>query len=299
MDLDRPTIAVIRGVAIGGGLGLALACDLRFCAADAHLAITPAKLGLVYGHAETRRLVELVGPSRAKDLLFTARRIETDEALAIGLIDRRRRDRIAGDRAWLRPWACGHQSNVGPRGQARDRRHRRRHEQGDAGLPRADRSRGAGAGFRRRAERVREQAGGEIRISRADRAAARKASVRPVACPSPCCSVLALVGFASGFVDAIAGGGGLLTVPALVLAGLDPVAAVATNKLAGVFGTGSATLAFARAGKIEANMVPAALAACIGGRARGAGVALRPARASEPCASVRPRRRRALFRPLP
>ena len=51
--------------------------------------ITPAKLGLVYGHAETRRLVELVGPSRAKDLLFTGRRIETEEALAIGLIDRR------------------------------------------------------------------------------------------------------------------------------------------------------------------------------------------------------------------
>jgi enoyl-CoA hydratase/carnithine racemase len=89
MDLDRPTIAVIRGVAIGAGLGLALACDLRFCAADAHLAITPARMGLVFGHAETRRLVELVGPSRAKDLLFTARRIETDEALAIGLIDRR------------------------------------------------------------------------------------------------------------------------------------------------------------------------------------------------------------------
>jgi enoyl-CoA hydratase/carnithine racemase len=89
MELDRPTIAIIRGVAIGAGLGLALACDLRFCAADAHLAITPAKLGLIYGHAETRRLVELIGPSRAKDLLFTARRIETDEALAIGLIDRR------------------------------------------------------------------------------------------------------------------------------------------------------------------------------------------------------------------
>ena len=89
MDIDRPTIAVIRGVAVGGGLGLALACDLRFCAADAHLAITPARLGLVYGHAETRRLVELVGPARAKDLLFTGRRIETDEAQAIGLIDRR------------------------------------------------------------------------------------------------------------------------------------------------------------------------------------------------------------------
>src|SRR6185437_2466417 len=89
MALDRPTIAVIRGVAVGGGLGLALACDLRFCAADAHLAVTPARLGLVYGHAETRRLIELVGPSRAKDLLFTGRRVETDEALAIGLIDRR------------------------------------------------------------------------------------------------------------------------------------------------------------------------------------------------------------------
>ena len=89
MDLDRPTIAVIRGVAIGAGLGLALACDLRFCADDAHLAITPARLGLIYGHVETRRLIQLIGPSRAKDLLFTARRVETDEALAIGLIDRR------------------------------------------------------------------------------------------------------------------------------------------------------------------------------------------------------------------
>jgi enoyl-CoA hydratase/carnithine racemase len=89
IEIDRPTIAVLQGNAVGGGLGLALACDLRFCAADAHLAITPARLGLVYGHAETRRLVELVGPARAKDLLFTGRRIETDEALAIGLIDRR------------------------------------------------------------------------------------------------------------------------------------------------------------------------------------------------------------------
>src|SRR5580700_7646441 len=61
----------------------------HFSAGDAHLAVTPARLGLIYGHAETRRLVELVGPSRAKDLLFTGRRIETEEALAIGLIDRR------------------------------------------------------------------------------------------------------------------------------------------------------------------------------------------------------------------
>jgi uncharacterized protein len=76
--------------------------------------------------------------------------------------------------------------------------------------------------------------------------------------------ILALFGFASGFVDAIAGGGGLLTLPALALAGLDPVAAVATNKLAGTFGTASATLAFARAGKIKPDMAPAAVAACVG-----------------------------------
>ncbi len=48
IELDRPTIAILQGNAVGGGLGLALGCDLRFCAADAYLAVTPAKLGLVY-----------------------------------------------------------------------------------------------------------------------------------------------------------------------------------------------------------------------------------------------------------
>jgi hypothetical protein len=81
-------------------------------------------------------------------------------------------------------------------------------------------------------------------------------------------ALLALVGFAAGFVDAIAGGGGLITLPALALAGLDPVAAVATNKLGGVFGSGSATLAFARAGEIDlATMSGSALAALVGGAA--------------------------------
>ena len=77
-------------------------------------------------------------------------------------------------------------------------------------------------------------------------------------------AMLAIVGFASGFVDAIAGGGGLLTLPALALTGLDPVSAVATNKLASTFGSGSATLTFWRAGKIEAAMSPFALAAALG-----------------------------------
>ncbi len=86
--LDRPTIAALRGAAIGGGLALALCCDLRFCADDAFLAITPARLGILYGFVETRRLVQTIGPARARDLLFSGRRVACVEALAIGLIDR-------------------------------------------------------------------------------------------------------------------------------------------------------------------------------------------------------------------
>lgn len=75
-------------------------------------------------------------------------------------------------------------------------------------------------------------------------------------------AALAAASLVAGFVDAIAGGGGLLTVPALLLAGLDPVAAIATNKLQGSFGTASATFAFARAGLIERRtaLVPALIA---------------------------------------
>ena len=86
--LERPTLAKIEGNCVGGGLALALACDLRFCADDAHLAIPPAKLGLLYGFAETKRLVALIGPARAKHLLFSARRVAPAEAQHIGLIDR-------------------------------------------------------------------------------------------------------------------------------------------------------------------------------------------------------------------
>lgn len=85
--LPVPTIAVIRGACTGGGCGLALACDLRLATPESFYSVPPAKLGLVYGLADTRRLVDLVGPSRAKDILFTARRIAAQEALAIGLIN--------------------------------------------------------------------------------------------------------------------------------------------------------------------------------------------------------------------
>jgi len=84
----KPTIALIQGPCVGGGMGLALACDLRFCADDARLGITPAKLGLVYPMSDTRRLVQAVGPSAAKDLLYTGRLLDAGEALSIRLVDR-------------------------------------------------------------------------------------------------------------------------------------------------------------------------------------------------------------------
>jgi enoyl-CoA hydratase/carnithine racemase len=84
---EKPTLAHIEGACVGGGLGLALACDLRIAATDARLALTPGKLGLVYSLPDTRRLVQAVGLSRTKDILFTGRLILADEALAIGLVD--------------------------------------------------------------------------------------------------------------------------------------------------------------------------------------------------------------------
>lgn len=87
-DFVKPTIALIQGACVGGGLGLALACDLRFAASDARMGITPGKLGLVYPLGDTRRLVQAVGPSHAKDLLFTGRLLGADEALSMGLVNR-------------------------------------------------------------------------------------------------------------------------------------------------------------------------------------------------------------------
>lgn len=86
--LSKPTLAQIQGNCIGGGCALAVACDLRFAAEGAKLGITPARLGLAYSLGDVRRLAALVGPARAKDLLFSARLMEAEEALRAGLIDR-------------------------------------------------------------------------------------------------------------------------------------------------------------------------------------------------------------------
>lgn len=85
--LTKPTIAVIDGACVGGGCGLALACDLRFASPTARFGITPVKLGLVYSLQDTKQLVDLVGPAEAKSLLFTGRLIDAAEALRIGLIN--------------------------------------------------------------------------------------------------------------------------------------------------------------------------------------------------------------------
>lgn len=87
-DFPAPTVAAIRGACVGGGLGLALCADLRFAQEGARLGITPAKLGLSYGLADTRRLVSAVGASAAKDILFTGRLMGAEEARALRLVDR-------------------------------------------------------------------------------------------------------------------------------------------------------------------------------------------------------------------
>ncbi len=86
--LSKPTIALVRGACVGGGCGIALSCDLRFAANDARLGITPSRLGVAYSVPDTRRLTALVGPSRAKDILFSGRLMEATEAATMGLVDR-------------------------------------------------------------------------------------------------------------------------------------------------------------------------------------------------------------------
>jgi enoyl-CoA hydratase/carnithine racemase len=85
--LAKPTIAMIHGYCIGGGLGLALACDLRFADDQVRMAITPSKLGLVYSLESTKRVVDLVGPSRAKWILMSGRQLRGGRVLELGLVD--------------------------------------------------------------------------------------------------------------------------------------------------------------------------------------------------------------------
>lgn len=90
--LPQTTLAVIDGACVGGGLGLALACDLRLASPRARFAITPAKLGLVYSPDDSRRLVNTVGLARAREMLLTGRLLDAATALDWGLVNQ-----LAGD----------------------------------------------------------------------------------------------------------------------------------------------------------------------------------------------------------
>lgn len=86
-SLKIPTVAAITGVALGGGLEIALACDLRVCSENAILGLPEAKLGIIPGAGGTQRLPRLIGESRAKDLIYSGRRIDALAAREIGIIN--------------------------------------------------------------------------------------------------------------------------------------------------------------------------------------------------------------------
>jgi enoyl-CoA hydratase/carnithine racemase len=86
--VPRATIAAVNGFALGGGLELALACDFRVCADDAHFGLPEVLLGVIPGGGGTQRLPRLIGASRAKELIMTGRQVRAEEALAIGLVNR-------------------------------------------------------------------------------------------------------------------------------------------------------------------------------------------------------------------
>ena len=81
-----PALAAIGGHAIGGGLELALSCDLRVCSADARLGMPPARLSLVYSHTGLRKFLDAIGAPRTRELFFSARNIGAEEALSWGLV---------------------------------------------------------------------------------------------------------------------------------------------------------------------------------------------------------------------
>ena len=84
----KPTIAMITGYCIGGGMGLAVCCDLRLCEDKSRFAVPAAKLGLGYGFDGVARLSALVGPSMVKEIFFTARQFTAQEAYDMGLVNR-------------------------------------------------------------------------------------------------------------------------------------------------------------------------------------------------------------------
>jgi enoyl-CoA hydratase/carnithine racemase len=88
VNCPKPTIAKIRGYCIGGGVATALGCDVRICSDNSRFAVPAAKLGVGYDYDGIRRLIDVVGPSFAKEIFFTARQFSAQEAKDMGLVDR-------------------------------------------------------------------------------------------------------------------------------------------------------------------------------------------------------------------
>src|SRR6202044_3519201 len=98
-DYPKPIIASIRGFCLGGGMQVAMSADMRFASDNSQFGIPAAKLGIAYGYDGLKHLVSLVGPSQARLLMYTGMRIDSAEALRIGLVDRV----IADGKLWEEP----------------------------------------------------------------------------------------------------------------------------------------------------------------------------------------------------
>jgi enoyl-CoA hydratase len=106
--LPKPTVAAVNGYALGGGLELALTCDRRVLSEKAKVGQPEIQLGVIPGAGGTQRLSRLIGPSKAKDLVFTGRFVRSDEALSLGIAD----EVVEGDayeaaRRWAEQFAHG------------------------------------------------------------------------------------------------------------------------------------------------------------------------------------------------
>jgi len=88
INMQKPLIAMIYGYCLGGGMGMALNADMRFASTDSQFGVPAAHRGVAYAPEGLKQLVDVVGPSSAKDIMFSARRLKSDEALRIGLINR-------------------------------------------------------------------------------------------------------------------------------------------------------------------------------------------------------------------
>jgi enoyl-CoA hydratase/carnithine racemase len=87
-SLNKPVIAAVNGIALGGGTELALACDIRIASENAFMGLTETRLAIIPGAGGTQRLPRLINPGKAKELIFTGRRVDAPEALQIGLVNR-------------------------------------------------------------------------------------------------------------------------------------------------------------------------------------------------------------------